>query len=75
MKGQSIKGGPVELHLFQDLLKNLIDSGRGKPSFVFDAEYRIEQAAEAYRDFSEHKIIKAVFRFPDPEKSGWRRAP
>jgi hypothetical protein len=32
---------------------------------VFDREFRIEDAAEAYREFSDHKIVKAVFRFDE----------
>jgi threonine dehydrogenase-like Zn-dependent dehydrogenase len=54
----------VQIQLYQALLKTLIDSGKAKPSFVFDKEYDIKDAAKAYEDFSEHKIIKAVFRFP-----------
>jgi len=53
----------VQLRLYQELLKTLIESGKGKPSFVFDKEFRIEEGAEAFREFSDHKLIKAVFRF------------
>jgi threonine dehydrogenase-like Zn-dependent dehydrogenase len=41
----------------------LIDSGKAKPSFVFDREFTIDQGAEAFEQFSEHKLVKAVFRF------------
>ena len=51
------------MHLYQDLLKNLIESGKAKPSFVFEKEFKIEDGAEAYREFSEHKVVKVVFRF------------
>lgn len=66
LKGLTIKGGPVQLRLYQYLLKTLIESGKGKPSFVFDKEFRIEEGAEAFREFSDHKLIKAVFRFDTP---------
>ena len=65
-KGIAIKGGPVQLRLYQELLKTLIESGKGKPSFVFDKEFRIEDGAQAFREFSDHKLIKAVFRFDAP---------
>jgi threonine dehydrogenase-like Zn-dependent dehydrogenase len=66
LKGLTVKGGPVQLRLYQELLKTLIESGKGKPSFVFDREFRIEDGAEAFREFSAHKLIKAVFRFDNP---------
>jgi len=69
IKNISIKGGIVQIRLYQELLKNLIERGNAKPSFVFTKEYRIEDAAQAYRDFSDHKIIKAVFKFDKPPKS------
>ena len=53
----------MQIRLYQDLLKNLIESGKAKPSFIFDREFRIEEAAKAFRDFSDRKIIKAWFNF------------
>ncbi|KAH8804410.1 putative S-glutathione dehydrogenase [Xylogone sp. PMI_703] len=47
----------------QDLLKRLIERDDAKPSFVFDRVFKIESAADAYREFSDHKITKAVFQF------------
>jgi len=53
----------VPLRLYQELLKKLIESGKAKPSFVFDKEFRIEEGAKAFREFNDHKIIKAWFNF------------
>lgn len=52
----------MQIHPYQDLLKKLVDSGKAKPSFVFDGEFTIDQGAEAFELFSEHKLVKAVFR-------------
>lgn len=73
-KGQTIRGGFVQLRLYQELLKNLIERGGAKPSFVFTKEYTIENAAIAYREFEEHKIIKAVFKFETTKKGLKRKA-
>jgi threonine dehydrogenase-like Zn-dependent dehydrogenase len=62
LKGQSIKSGIVQLRQYQPALKRLIESGRAKPSFIFDRELRIEDAAEAYKEFSDHDFIKSVIR-------------
>ena len=67
LKGQSIKSGIVQLRQFQPALKRLIESGRAKPSFIFDRELRIEDAPEAYKEFSDHDFIKSVIRL-DGEK-------
>jgi threonine dehydrogenase-like Zn-dependent dehydrogenase len=67
LKGQSIKSGIVQLRQFQPALKRLIESGRAKPSFIFDRELRIEDAPEAYKEFSNHDFIKSVIRL-DGEK-------
>ncbi|KAH9205911.1 hypothetical protein DL95DRAFT_375740 [Leptodontidium sp. 2 PMI_412] len=47
--------------------KHLIISGRAKPSFVVDRELRIDDAPEAYQEFSDHDFIKSVIRFGDFE--------
>lgn len=62
-KNISIRGGVVAIRLYQQLLKNLIESGRATPSFVFTHEYNIEEGVKAFEEFSNHEIIKAVFRF------------
>jgi threonine dehydrogenase-like Zn-dependent dehydrogenase len=66
-KGQSIKSGIVQLRQYQPALKRLIESGRAKPSFIFDRELRIEDAAEAYKEFSDHDFIKSVIRLDGGE--------
>ena len=67
-KSQSIKGGVVPLRQYQPTLKKLIESGRVKPSFVFDKEIHIEDAAKAYTEFSNHDFIKTVIRFDRNDK-------
>ncbi|CAG8960305.1 hypothetical protein HYFRA_00012379 [Hymenoscyphus fraxineus] len=62
-KNLSMKGGPAIIRPYQELLRRMIESGKAKPSFVFSKSYDIREAQVAYRDFSEQKIIKAVFRF------------
>ena len=69
IKSVSIKGGLVPLRTYQPALKRLIESGRAKPSFIFDRELRIEDAPEAYREFSDHDFIKSVIIL-DGEKNG-----
>jgi hypothetical protein len=65
LKRQSIRSGIVPLREYQPALKRLIESGRAKPSFVFDREIRIEDAVEAYNEFSDHDFIKSVIRLDD----------
>lgn len=67
LKAQTIKSGIVPLRQYQPALKRLIESGRAKPSFIFDRELRIEDAPEAYKEFSDHDFIKSVFRLDDGE--------
>lgn len=52
---------------YQSVLKKLIESGRVTPSFVFDKEIHIEDAAKAYTEFSNHDFIKTVIRFDGAE--------
>lgn len=59
LKSQTIKGGIVPLRQYQPVLKRLIESGRAKPSIIFDKELRIEEAAKAYKEFSDHDFIKS----------------
>ena len=67
-KSQSIRGGIVPLRQYQPTLKKLIESGRMTPSFVFDKEIHIEEAAKTYTEFSNHDFIKSVIRFDRNEK-------
>ena len=48
----------------------LIQSGKGRPNFVFDREYRIEDGAKAFEEFEGHGNVNGVIRFDVP-KSGW----
>jgi threonine dehydrogenase-like Zn-dependent dehydrogenase len=67
LKSQTIRGGIVPLRQYQPTLKKLIESGRMTPSFVFDKEIHIEDAAKAYTEFSNHDFIKTVIRFEKTE--------
>jgi hypothetical protein len=58
------------LREYQPVLKKLIESGRVNPSFVFDREIHIEDAAKAYTEFSNHDFIKTVIRFDGTESEG-----
>ena len=62
LKSVSIRGGIVNFGVDPQLLA-LVQSGRAKPSFVFDRIVSIDEAAEAYRLFNERKIQKAAIRF------------
>lgn len=68
-----MKGGGAQIRLYQELLKTLIERDNAKPSFVFDKEFKIEDGFQAFREFSEHKLIKAVFRFDTPRKGRKRK--
>jgi threonine dehydrogenase-like Zn-dependent dehydrogenase len=71
-KALSFKGGflsPDAYKATQLLLKKLIERHDAKPSFVFDKEFSIEQAPEAFKEFSDHRLVKAVIRF-EKEWSG-----
>lgn len=37
---------------------------------MFDREFKIEYAPEAFRLFSDHKLVKAIFRFDRDEHHG-----
>lgn len=63
VKSISLKGGLVDTRRFQNTLKVLIESGKAKPSFVFDKKFDIKDANKAYKSFSDHKIIKGYFSF------------
>lgn len=67
-----MRGGIAPVRQSQELLKTLIERDNAKPSFVFDREFRIEEGAEAFKEFEAHKLIKAVFRF-DTRKRGLKR--
>ena len=62
-KGATINGGIVASAEDEPSLKDLVTAGRVQPGFVFDHIVHIDQAPEAYRLFSEHKIQKAAIKF------------
>lgn len=55
----------VDTRRFQNTLQILIESGKAKPSFVFDKKFNIKDANKAYKNFADRKIIKAYFSFND----------
>ena len=63
IKNVTINGGGVTVEDQEPALRNLIESGRAKPGFVFDKIIDIDQAPEAYRLFSEKKVEKVAIRF------------
>ncbi|KAK3626324.1 hypothetical protein LTR56_019902 [Elasticomyces elasticus] len=63
IKNLTITGGSVPAAAQEPALIDLITAGRAKPSFVFDHVVRIEDAPEAYRLFSEHKVQKVAIDF------------
>lgn len=70
MKGITIASGVAEVRRYQPVLRDLIQSGRAKPSFIVSSFVGIEDVPEAYRRFSEHKETKVLVRFDwdDAEK-------
>ena len=64
LKNVSINGGAVDQQAQAPALRSLIEAGRAKPGFVFDKTISIEEAPEAYRLFSERKVIKVAIQFP-----------
>jgi hypothetical protein len=61
IKSISMKGGLVDTRRYQNVLQVLIESGKAKPSFVFDKRFRLKDAKKAYRLFAKREIIKAYF--------------
>ncbi|KAK0106196.1 hypothetical protein ONS96_003841 [Cadophora gregata f. sp. sojae] len=62
-KGQTIRSGIVPFREYQPALLKMIQSGRAKPSFIVDRELKIDDAPEAYQEFSDRDFIKSVIRF------------
>ncbi|EWC62669.1 Threonine dehydrogenase [Actinokineospora spheciospongiae] len=58
----SVAGGvaPVR-HYLDELLADVLD-GKLDPGPVFDAEYPLEQVADAYRDMDARKVVKPLLR-------------
>jgi threonine dehydrogenase-like Zn-dependent dehydrogenase len=70
LKSQLIRGGLVPLRTYQPTLKKLIESGRMRPSFIFDKGLRINDAPKAYAEFSNHDFIKGVILFEGTDNGG-----
>jgi threonine dehydrogenase-like Zn-dependent dehydrogenase len=63
IKSITINGGAVNPTSIAPMLIEMITAGRDRPSFVVDHHVRIDDAPEAYRLFSEHKVQKVVIDF------------
>lgn len=63
LKGPTINGGLVFASKAEPALKDLVTAGRVHPGFVFDYVVHIDEAPEAYRLFSKHKVQKAAIKF------------
>lgn len=62
-KGISMVAGVVEMRELQPILRDLIESGRAKPSFVIDVILsNLDEAPNAYRRFEKRQIQKPVIR-------------
>lgn len=60
-KSISMKGGIVDTRRYQNVLQVLIESGKAKPSFVFDKRFRLKDAKKAFKMFAKREIIKPYF--------------
>ncbi|PWY64248.1 hypothetical protein BO70DRAFT_401379 [Aspergillus heteromorphus CBS 117.55] len=61
VKALSLKGGGAEIHSLQPFLRDLVESGKVKPSFVVDEVLDgLEDVPEAYRRFEKREFVKAV---------------
>ncbi|PYI01807.1 alcohol dehydrogenase GroES domain-containing protein [Aspergillus sclerotiicarbonarius CBS 121057] len=65
MKGLSLKSGTAEIHRLQPPLRDLIESGKAKPSFVIDEIlHSVDEVPRAYQMFEKKEIIKPVIQLP-----------
>lgn len=65
-KALSMGTGTVELRKLQPLLKDLIESGKAKPSFIFDhVLHSLAEVPDAYKRFEAHQTIKPVILLAD----------
>ena len=63
-KGLTMETGQAPVKTYQALLRDLIVSGKAKPSFIVSDHIKIDQAPEAYKEFDERgDLVKAVIRF------------
>ncbi|RAL03517.1 glutathione-independent formaldehyde dehydrogenase [Aspergillus ibericus CBS 121593] len=69
-KGLSVKSGTVEIHRLQPSLRDMIESGKAKPSFVIDEIlHSVDEVPRAYERFEKREIIKPVIQLPHPKKT------
>lgn len=71
VKGANYQGWlcTVQLRQYQEFLKTLIERENARPSFLFSEEFRIEEAAQAFKEFDARKVIKTLFKYDTPKKS------
>jgi glutathione-independent formaldehyde dehydrogenase len=63
-KSVQIGTGVVPAKKYQPYLRNLISTGRAKPSFIISDRIKINDAARIYREFDKRdKVIKPVIKF------------
>ena len=63
VKGLSLNGGIAEIHRLQPLLRDLIESGKARPSFIIDEIlYSLDVVPHAYKRFERREIGKPVIR-------------
>lgn len=66
-KALSISGGPAELRRLQPQLRDLVQSGKAKPSVIIDEVLdSLDDLPAAYKKFEARLIIKPVVRLPHP---------
>lgn len=63
-KSVQIGTGVVPAKKYQPFLRNLISTGRAKPSFIISDRIKIMDAARIYREFDKlDKVVKPVIKF------------
>lgn len=65
-KALSMRAGTVNTDQVINICYSLIKSGRARTGFIVSEKYAIEDAAQAYADFDNHKQTKILFTFPAP---------
>lgn len=72
-KGISMGMGPVAPNSLQEPLRRLIESGVARPSFVFGKGFKVNEAPQAFRQFSNHEILKPFIRFDGADATSYDR--
>ena len=64
VKSVQIGTGVVPAKKYQPFLRNLIISGKAKPSFIVSDRINIDDAPNTYREFDKRdKVVKPVIKF------------